>query len=116
MNYAEQLASLTLIHPALGAAVAQLRNLEAILKWAPSDGIAFSGIDLLQQDEYSYDLFLPLGPRASRPLFTTEVTDAGETPAVPGEDRWLCFSKTNTVTTCSCPWDCGCLARSSQLK
>ena len=37
-----------------------LRNLEAILKWAPAAGIPFAGIDLIQQDEYCYDLFLPL--------------------------------------------------------
>jgi len=60
MNYAEQLATLTEADPALGAQVAGLPNLEAILKWAPGAGIAFAGIDLVQQDEYSYDLFLPL--------------------------------------------------------
>jgi hypothetical protein len=60
VNYADQLTELTAADPLLGAEVAGLRNLEAILKWAPGAGIAFSGIDLLQQDEYSYDLFLPL--------------------------------------------------------
>ncbi len=60
MTYTEQLAALTVSDPALGAQVAPLRNLEAILKWAPSAGIAFAGIDLVQQDEYSYDLYLPL--------------------------------------------------------
>ena len=39
---------------------ASLRNLEAILKWAPGAGIPFAGIDIVQQDEYSYDLYLPL--------------------------------------------------------
>lgn len=60
MNYAEQLAALREADPALGGDVAKLRNLEAILKWAPGAGIDFAGIDLVQQDEYSYDLFLPL--------------------------------------------------------
>ena len=60
MNYADQLAALRDAHPDLGAQVASLRNLEASLKWAPGAGIPFSGIDLVQQDEYSYDLFLPL--------------------------------------------------------
>jgi hypothetical protein len=55
MTYPEQLAALSAVDPALGSRVAGLRNLEAILKWAPS-----AGIDLVQQDEYSYDLFLPL--------------------------------------------------------
>jgi hypothetical protein len=60
MNYTDQVADLTAADPHLGTQVAGLRNLEAILKWAPGAGIAFAGIDLLQQDEYSYDLFLPL--------------------------------------------------------
>ncbi|MCE9564079.1 MAG: hypothetical protein K8U57_18705 [Planctomycetes bacterium] len=60
MNYEEQLATLIETDVGLGTQVAGLRNLEAILKWVPSAGIPFAGIDLLQQDEYSYDLFLPL--------------------------------------------------------
>jgi hypothetical protein len=60
MNYTDQLTSLTATDPALGAEVAVLRNLEAILKWAPGVGIPFADIDLVQQDEYSYDLYLPL--------------------------------------------------------
>ena len=60
MNYTDQLASLCATDPALGAQVRPLRNLEAILKWAPGAGIPFAGIDLVQQDEYSYDLYLPL--------------------------------------------------------
>ncbi|HEY1188213.1 MAG TPA: hypothetical protein VGE74_11180 [Gemmata sp.] len=60
MTYAEQLASLIAADLMLGAQVSGLRNLEAILKWAPNAGINFAGIDLVQQDEYSYDLLLPL--------------------------------------------------------
>ncbi len=60
MNYAEQLAELRHREPALSAQLESLRNLEAILKWATATGIAFRDIDLVQQDEYSYDLFLPL--------------------------------------------------------
>ena len=60
MNYAQQLESLAIFDPTLGANIAPLRNLEAILKWAPGAGVPFTGIDLVQQDEYSYDLYLPL--------------------------------------------------------
>lgn len=60
MNYADQLHSLVARDPALGEQVSSLRNLEAILKWAPGVGIPFADIDLVQQDEYSYDLYLPL--------------------------------------------------------
>jgi hypothetical protein len=60
MTYLEQLDVLKSLDPLLGNQVASLRNLEAILKWAPEAGISFAGIDLVQQDEFSYDLFLPL--------------------------------------------------------
>jgi hypothetical protein len=59
-TYPEQLADLTATEPTLGAVLAGLRNLEAILKWAPAAGISLAGIDLVQQDEYCYDLFVPL--------------------------------------------------------
>lgn len=60
MTYAEQLAALRAADAELGARVAPLRNLEAILKWAPGAGVDLARIDLVQQDEYSYDLLLPL--------------------------------------------------------
>jgi hypothetical protein len=53
-------ATLTAADPALGGQVIGLRNLEGILQWAPAAGVAMPGVDLVQQDEYSYDLFLPL--------------------------------------------------------
>ena len=59
-EYPEQLAELSAADPTLGGQVSALRNLEGILRWAPGAGIPLAGIDLLQQDEYCYDLFLPL--------------------------------------------------------
>ena len=35
-------------------------NLEAILRWAPQAGLSLADVDLVQQDEYSYDMFLRL--------------------------------------------------------
>lgn len=58
--YPDQLAELAAADPALGAEVARLRNLEGILKWAPARGIDFATLDLVQQDEYSYDFLVPL--------------------------------------------------------
>jgi hypothetical protein len=58
--YEDHFAALTTTDPALGVEVAGLKNLEAILRWAPGYGIDFAGIDLVQQDEYSHDLYLPL--------------------------------------------------------
>jgi hypothetical protein len=64
MTYHEQLELLKANDPILGEQVSGLCNLEAILKWAPGAGVAFAGIDLIQQDEYSYDLFFPLSDNA----------------------------------------------------
>ncbi len=58
--YPDQLAELAAADPALGTEVARLRNLEGILKWAPGRGIDFADLDLVQQDEYSYDFLVPL--------------------------------------------------------
>ena len=60
IEYQDQLAALTTTDPALGVQIAPLRNLEGILKWIPEAGIPLAGLDLIQQDEYSYDLLLPL--------------------------------------------------------
>ena len=59
-EYSEQLADLVIAEPRVGAQVSPLKNLEGILGWAPTAGVSLTGIDLVQQDEYSYDLFLPL--------------------------------------------------------
>jgi hypothetical protein len=60
VDYPEQLAELTAADPVLGEQVVGLRNLEAILKWAPAAGVDLAGADLVQQDEYCYDFLLPL--------------------------------------------------------
>lgn len=59
-SYPDQLEELAAADPALGAEVARLRNLEGILTWAPGRGIDFAALDLVQQDEYSYDFLVPL--------------------------------------------------------
>ncbi len=59
-EYTDQLEGFLLAEPVLGVEVLRLKNLEGILRWAPESGIPLSGIDLVQQDEYSYDLLLPL--------------------------------------------------------
>jgi hypothetical protein len=57
VTYHEQVVALG---PDLAGVVAGLRNTERILTWAPGAGIPLASIDLVQQDEYSYDLFLHL--------------------------------------------------------
>ncbi len=50
------LADLHVTDPSLAAALAELRNLEAVLGWAPT----LAGIDAVQMDEYHYDILVPL--------------------------------------------------------
>ena len=59
-DYPEQLAELNAIDPTLATEISGLRNLETILRWAPGAGIPVSRFDLIQQDEYGFDLLLPL--------------------------------------------------------
>ncbi len=59
-EYPSFLAKLVACDPILGDRVSKLRNLEGILQWAPSAGVDLRGVDLVQQDEYCYDLYLPL--------------------------------------------------------
>lgn len=58
--YPDQLAALAAADPGLAAEVAGVRNLEGVLRWAPGAGVPVSAWDLVQQDEYGYDLYLPL--------------------------------------------------------
>ncbi len=60
MNYADQLTALASVDRILGEEISRLPNLEAIPKWAPHAGIPLAEIDLVQQDEYSYDLYLKM--------------------------------------------------------
>jgi hypothetical protein len=60
MEYADHLAALADTAPALAAELAPLRNLEAVLGWMSRAGVPFASIDLVQQDEYCYDLLAAL--------------------------------------------------------
>lgn len=50
------LAQLPASDPPLATALARLRNLEAVLAWAPT----LTGVDSVQMDEYNYDITVPL--------------------------------------------------------
>ena len=60
MDYRQHLSALAAADPALAAEVGPLRNLEEILGWLPRAGVEMAAIDLVQQDEYSYDFLVPL--------------------------------------------------------
>ncbi len=60
MSLADTIAELRCHDPCLAERIAPLRNLEQLLAWIPQCGIPLSRIDLVAQDEYSYDLLVPL--------------------------------------------------------
>lgn len=60
-EYAEELAELRTSHPTLGAGIGGFRTLEHILDWMKEEGLSFSSLDMVAQDEYCHDLLMPLG-------------------------------------------------------
>ena len=63
MDYRQHLSNLAAADPALAAQVEPLRNLEQILGWLSRAGVAMAAVDLVQQDEYCYDVLVPLPDR-----------------------------------------------------
>ncbi|MCZ2340364.1 MAG: hypothetical protein LC104_01045 [Bacteroidales bacterium] len=59
MDYADHLAVIRSVEPTLAEAIAHIRNLEDILGWIPRENLTFTSVDLVQQDEYSYDFLVP---------------------------------------------------------
>jgi hypothetical protein len=47
--------------PALAAELAPIRTLERLLGWLKARDLDLAALDLIQQDEFSYDLLVPHG-------------------------------------------------------
>ena len=61
-EYADDVASLRVVHRALADRIAGFRTLEHVLDWLRAEGQSLGTLDLVTQDEYSHDLLLPVGP------------------------------------------------------
>lgn len=61
-DYAEHVDRLATTHRAVAAELASVRTLERLLGWLQTRGLDLAALDLIQQDEFSYDLVVRLGP------------------------------------------------------
>jgi hypothetical protein len=60
MEYAEYLRQLNRSEPALAAALGDTDSLEAVLAWMKTQDLPTGSVDLVAQDEFSYDFLIRL--------------------------------------------------------
>ncbi len=61
-DYSDHLDRLRAMHPTLAAELAPIHTLERLLPWLRQRGQELAALDLIPQDEYCYDMLVPLGP------------------------------------------------------
>jgi hypothetical protein len=61
IEYADHVKRLAATRPALAGDLAPIRTLERLLGWLKARELDLSALDLIQQDEFSYDLLAPHG-------------------------------------------------------
>ena len=59
-EYADSVAVLRRDYPQLADEIANFGTLESVLRWMERRGIALDMIDIVFQDEFSHDFFIPL--------------------------------------------------------
>jgi hypothetical protein len=62
IEYAEHIERLRATQPVLAAELASIQSLERLLVWMQTRGLDLAALDLIQQDEFCYDLLVRLGP------------------------------------------------------
>ncbi len=60
MEYQDYVSRLEAQSPDLAGEVAPFHTLENVLEWMKRQGIALGSIDVVNQDEYSHDVLIPL--------------------------------------------------------
>jgi hypothetical protein len=68
MEYVDYLARLQTTHPDLVGKIERFTSLEHILNWLPGEGVNLATLEMVTQDEYCHDLFLPM-PNSTDWLF-----------------------------------------------
>jgi hypothetical protein len=61
-DYADYVSRLATTHPTVANELAPIRTLERLLDWLKARNLDLAALDLIQQDEFSYDLLVPSGP------------------------------------------------------
>ena len=60
MQYCDHVNQLRIKDPQLADVLGGITSLEQVLSWMQVSGIPLTSIDVLAQDEYSHELFVPL--------------------------------------------------------
>jgi hypothetical protein len=60
-EYADYVRRLGDARPQLAAELAPVRTLERLLGWLKARGLDLAALDLIQQDEFCYDMLMPYG-------------------------------------------------------
>lgn len=63
MEYSEQLATLRNHHPDLAAGLGAADSLESVLAWLERQHLPAGSVDLVAQDEFSYDFLIRLAEK-----------------------------------------------------
>jgi hypothetical protein len=58
----EHVRRLAATHQDVAAELAPIQTLERLPGWLKGRGLDLAALDLIQQDEFSFDMLLPLGP------------------------------------------------------
>jgi hypothetical protein len=62
-EYSDYIGRLAISHSVLAAELNPIRTLERLLDWLKLRNLDLAALDLIQQDEFSYDLLVPVGPK-----------------------------------------------------
>jgi hypothetical protein len=61
IEYAVYVSRLATTRPALAAELAPIGTLQRLLGWLKDRGLDLAALDLIQQDEFCYDMLVPFG-------------------------------------------------------
>jgi hypothetical protein len=62
VQYADYVRRLAETHPRLADELGSFHTLERLIGWLKLRGVDLAALDLIQQDEFCYDLLVPLDP------------------------------------------------------
>lgn len=68
-EYADYVAALGEVEPALASELAGLRSLQSVFAWMTRRRLALGTVDVVTQDEYCHDFLVPLGPDGRHVVF-----------------------------------------------
>jgi hypothetical protein len=60
MEYAQQFEAFAREHPDLAAGLEEVQGLGGVMEWMKSRGLALDSMEVINQDEFSLDVVIPL--------------------------------------------------------